>query len=403
MILSTAILKEFKLLARDLHGVAVLFIMPIAFMLIMSLALSRADTPPQPKSLALIDAPDAYLTRLQNAGIAAHPYPGAQRHERQAALQRGEHDLLLINPNPPDTALDQETPLELWVKPSADPAWLAAVQAQLQRYYSEVRLSQHLARQSILLPNPVFSAQANAQLATLAHTIQHHLAHSTWTVHYLSQQGARPRPDAVQHSVPAWLIFGMFFIMIPLSNIMSSERTSNTLTRLRMAQAPAGQLLAAKLIPYFAINQLQYIGMIALGILILPLLGLPALQLPGAPWPYALIAIATSLAALGYGLLISVYAKSSEHAVVLGGGGIIIMAALGGIMVPIHIMPEHMQLVAQCSPMGWALAAFQNRMLNHASLADIAAPLLLLTGFGLACLWLAKRRYHHQLTTQARF
>ncbi len=65
---------------------------------------------------------------------------------------------------------------------------------------------------------------------------------------YLSGSGqAVQKPTSVQHSVPAWLIFGMFFIMIPLSNVMAMERQTNTLTRLRMAQASAGSLLLASL------------------------------------------------------------------------------------------------------------------------------------------------------------
>ena len=36
-----SICKELRLLSRDLHGVAVLFMMPILFMLIMSAALSN--------------------------------------------------------------------------------------------------------------------------------------------------------------------------------------------------------------------------------------------------------------------------------------------------------------------------------------------------------------------------
>lgn len=39
--LIASIFKEMRLLSRDLHGVAVLFIMPILFMLIMSAALSN--------------------------------------------------------------------------------------------------------------------------------------------------------------------------------------------------------------------------------------------------------------------------------------------------------------------------------------------------------------------------
>ena len=36
--IAASLVKELKLLSRDLHGLAVLFVMPITFMLIMSVA-----------------------------------------------------------------------------------------------------------------------------------------------------------------------------------------------------------------------------------------------------------------------------------------------------------------------------------------------------------------------------
>ena len=191
--------------------------------------------------------------------------------------------------------------------------------------------------------------------------------------------------------------------MIPLSNVMAMERQTNTITRLRMARASAFQLIIAKLIPYFMINQLQFVGMIALGYLVLPQLDMPAFTLSGDWLPYAVLSSAVSLAALGYGLLVSVVARTTEHAVVLGGGGIIIMAAIGGIMVPTYVMPDIMQTVAQWSPMGWALSGFQNLLLNQYELSQIANELGKLTAFGLTALGLAALIYQHQLRTQVRF
>lgn len=211
------------------------------------------------------------------------------------------------------------------------------------------------------------------------------------------------KPNSVQHSVPAWLIFGMFFIMIPLSNVMAMERQTNTITRLRMARASAFKLILAKLIPYFLINQLQFIGMVALGYFVLPTLEMPAFTLSGEWLPYAVLSAAVSLAALGYGLLVSVVARTTEHAVVLGGGGIIIMAAIGGIMVPVYVMPEIMQTIAQFSPMGWALNGFQNLLLNQYALSQIANTLWKLTAFGAVMLTLASLIYRHQLKTQVWF
>ncbi|MGN6862260.1 ABC transporter permease, partial [Neisseria sp. P0021.S004] len=147
--------------------------------------------------------------------------------------------------------------------------------------------------------------------------------------------------------------------------------------RLRLARASASGLIAAKLIPYFLINQLQFVGMLLLGRYLLPEIGVPALILNGSLVPYALLSAAVSAAALGYALLISVCAKSTEHAVVLGGGGIILMAAIGGIMVPAHVMPETMQRVTWISPMAWGLKAFQELLLNRSGLDGIGRYLLL--------------------------
>ena len=172
--------------------------------------------------------------------------------------------------------------------------------------------------------------------------------------HYLSAAAARwKNPTPYSTASPHGLIFGMFFIMIPLSNVMALERQTNTITRLRLARASASGLIAAKLVPYFLINQLQFVGMLLLGRYLLPEIGVPALILNGSLVPYALLSAAVSAAALGYALLISVCAKSTEHAVVLGGGGIILMAAIGGIMVPAHVMPETMQQLTLDFPNGW--------------------------------------------------
>ena len=143
--------------------------------------------------------------------------------------------------------------------------------------------------------------------------------------------------------------------------------------------------------------------MVALGYFVLPMLDMPAFHLEGDWEPYAVLSAAVSFAAIGYGLLVSVIARSTEHAVVLGGGGIIIMAAIGGIMVPVHVMPEIMQTIAQWSPMGWALTGFQNLLLNHYTLAQIETPLTQLAAFGGVTLLLATLIYSRQLKRQARF
>ncbi len=413
--LIAAMFKELRLLSRDLHGVAVLFIMPILFMLIMSAALSSEKELGNRGEILLLGTPndplnDGFFSALQQEELIVKQGDIAQLAAYQQDLQQEKFALIVVNPNQDKNALKEEQPLQLWLNPSVDRAWLLGVKGILQKHYSQQRLERYSKDNHIVLKNnqrnPMKQIQkeVNQALDKKFNEINTYLAQERWQEIYLNRQGETvSQPNAVQHSVPAWLIFGMFFIMIPLSNVMAIERQTNTLTRLRLARASSLQLILAKLVPYFFINQCQFIGMIALGYWVLPMLAMPAFSLNGEWWHYAVLSAAVSLSALGYGLLISVIARTTEQAVVLGGGGIIIMAAIGGIMVPTYVMPEIMQKIAQFSPMGWALTAFQQLLLNQATLMQIQPELWLLTGFGAAMLLIAVLVYAHQLKTQARF
>ena len=399
-----SVIKEFKLLLRDLHGLAVLFVMPILFVLIMSAALSDSqENPLRDAKIVLAGSADSRLDEnlfaaLEGEGLNVRFVETHRLSAFQAALQRGETDLLLFNPNSEETPLDKERPLRLWLSPDTDRARLLAIKGMVEKHYTAERLNLYLDGSEVKLKgkSPLVrevEKEANRQLDDKFAGINAYLEREAWQETYLNHGGKEVvRPNSVQHSVPAWLIFGMFFIMIPLSNVMAMERQTNTITRLRMARVPAGKLIAAKLIPYFLINQLQFAGMLALGRWVLPKLGMPALQLSGCLGVYAVLAAAVSLAALGYGLLVSVVARSTEHAVVLG-----------GIMVPTYVMPDIMQTVAQFSPMGWALSGFQTLLLRQAGLEQILPVLGRLAAFGLLTLTAAAAVYRGQLKKQVRF
>jgi ABC-2 type transport system permease protein len=75
----------------------------------------------------------------------------------------------------------------------------------------------------------------------------------------------------------------------------------------------------------------------------------------------------------------------------LGGTGNIILAALGGIMIPKFVMPAAMQHIANWSPMSWGLEGFLDVLLRSGSLADIAPEALGLTTLGSVAILLAWR------------
>jgi ABC-2 type transport system permease protein len=201
--------------------------------------------------------------------------------------------------------------------------------------------------------------------------------------------GGTAPPTSVQQNVPAWLVFALFFVVIPVSTAVIRERQVGTLRRIRTTRASNLTLLLGKLIPYYAVNQLQVVVMLLVGVYIVPLLGGDALALNGSFLALFVIASATSVAALGYALLIAVIVKTTEQATIVGGAGNIVLAAIGGIMVPKFVMPEAMQTLTNFSPLAWGLEGFLDVLLRDGKLSSVLGESAALTALGAGLLILA--------------
>jgi ABC-2 type transport system permease protein len=163
----------------------------------------------------------------------------------------------------------------------------------------------------------------------------------------------------------------MFFSVVPLANTLIGERQQGTLRRLRTLPISPSLPIIGKLIPYFFINQLQVLLMLLVGVYLMPLFGADSLTLGNSLAALALMSVSLSIAALGYGILIAVVARTSDQAATLGGVGNILLAALGGVMVPRFVMPETMQNITHFSPMAWGLDGFLDVFLRNGNVIDV--------------------------------
>jgi ABC-2 type transport system permease protein len=178
-------------------------------------------------------------------------------------------------------------------------------------------------------------------------------------------------PNTVQHNVPAWTIFAMFFIVIPLTSSMIKEREEGSLVRLLSMPVTYMNLLLAKSTVYLIVCLIQCTLMILAGIYVLPLFHVPTLVIGGQLIPLIVISIATALAALGYGIMVGTLTTTQQQAAGFGSVSIIILAAMGGIWVPIYLMPEVMRHVATFSPFNWAITGFYSIFLRGGSFVNI--------------------------------
>ena len=192
-------------------------------------------------------------------------------------------------------------------------------------------------------------------------------------------------PNSVQHNVPAWALFAIFFIVIPLSTNIIKEKTQGTGLRVFTSPQPYSLFLTGKIMVYIVVSLIQFVLMLLVGLYIFPLMGLPSLVVTGKITLLAVMAAASGLSAIALGVLLGTLAKTQEQAAPLGATITVILAAIGGVWIPVFAMPHTMQTIAKISPMNWGLQGFYDILLRDGGCRAIAPEIGLLLAFSAIC------------------
>lgn len=383
--------KEFLLITRDVHAVTVLFVMPAVFIMIMSLAMrdlfelhntvhidvlavNRDAGKGSAEFIQAIEGLRTFKFHLLEKGVSTEGV-------RERMLSGDYKFALLIGENfsaqleEIESGADRK-PLTLLVNPAVNLQTQMILRSALDGMLAKLRKDALIDRIGELLD----AAGMDAKKLKGAEE-------SRVEVQYAYKEGrAAQVPSAVQQSVPAWLVFSMFFIVIPISNTFISERGQGTLMRLKSMNVSWLSLIVGKMVPYLFVNAIQVILMIAIGVHAVPLLGGTPLSVGDSWGGLALIAASVSFSAISVALLIASWARTTEQATTIGGVLNIILGALGGIMVPKFVMPGFMQDIARLSPMSWGLEGFLDIFLRNGNVSDVLPESLSLIVFGMVAL-----------------
>lgn len=396
MQLLAIIRKELLLLCRDLHGLLLLFVMPLVFILIMSLAMKSDFDRRSGVQL------DVLVADLENSSITQQMLDKLAQNEQfklikiddlddgvdvEQAIKKDQFSFLITVAEHAFTERAEGVAVaDVLVAPATSPAMTQLLLAALM--YAAAEQNMQLSLKALQEYSPELeglsivpdNAKQNESLIS--------------TRYAFSAKEVTEAPTSVQQNVPAWLVFSMFFVVIPLANTLINERQLGTFRRIQTIPVASWKLIAGKIIPYFFINQIQVVLMLIVGVTLVPLLGGDRLTLGNSIPGLVLISTALSVAALGYAMLIAVVSRTTEQATTMGGAGNIILAAIGGIMVPAFVMPEFMQAFTVVSPMSWGLQGFLDILLRGGGIAEVypeAGSLFLL---GAAMLGLALLLLH---------
>jgi ABC-2 type transport system permease protein len=402
MAFSASIKKELLLLIRDKGGLAILFLMPMVLVIVMALVQDAPFRDYQEQQLPvlfvnqddgeiskaiiaaihsgntfnLVDSIDGvlidstHLTQAVNSGefqIGIIIHNGLSNDLKSVVDAQVDGMLTGLIPGSDTTKIEHpevNPQITLLLDPTTKHTFRSSIRSAIKQFLSELEakmivdgLTERLANMTGNRPDVNLNSNGIVQLhEQTSHT---------------KVMAADVANNSTQHNVPAWTVFAMFFIVIPLAGNMVRERTAGTIVRLRTMPTSMVHFYAGKFLSYSAIGLLQAMLMISVGFWVMPLLGLAQLDLGSGMLPLIYVSITASAAATGYGLLVGTVFKTLHQAAIFGIVSVVIMAALGGIWVPLYIMSDFMIFIGHLSPMNWAMEAFNDVFLRGDDLMSI--------------------------------
>jgi ABC-2 type transport system permease protein len=411
--LVTSVVKEAHILLRDRQAMLLFFVMPPLFVLILSLSLRDAFGERTGVSfpMLVLDLDGAKVGSTVVAAFEQNSHfrvervgpPAPEPHELERAVTEGRYKFVVIVPPratehaesrvvailsdvSPELLGEPEVRVRLLTDPALRVDYRAMVGAELGAVLQGVamrlageRLEQnlHAMGYAAALPRDLHDVRLFAPIAD--EPVGHDRSHIV--------------PSSVQQNAPAWTLLAMFFLTVPLSVSFIKEREQGSLFRLQTMAVPGWVVLGGKAVPYFIINQMQLILILAVSVYVLPLLGGDRLAVGDAPLALAILGASASMAAIGFGIAVAMFARTVEQAASFSSATIMILAALGGILAPKAVMPLLMQQLAVISPLSWGVDGFQDVLVRGGGVADILPEVAGLLGFSAACHVLAILRY----------
>ena len=434
------ILKEFLELRRDRAGLLVLLVMPMALVLIVSLVQDNVmqATGQAPIRVLFVDQDQSFLGKeISRQLVAGGGFELVSRlkgkqvgaEDARGAVMRGDFQFSVIIPSGTGAAFKETVrdraagavivkgkkpepaaPLAggapsgviVYFDPAVQGSFRTAVINALQRVVLGIEFQEQAAVLAETLPDEMRKAMTGTMNPFMPAAFAPEMSFkiNTDPVLKLTEEVAfnsrlLERPTSAQQNVPAWALFGMFFIVVPLSGSLIRERQTGTLRRLMTMPVSALALLTGKLCAYVLVCLTQFALMLGAGCFLLPLLGTSGLVFDRRLLVLAPIALAAALAAAGYGIMVGTLARSYEQGSMFGSVSVVIAAALGGIMIPVYVMPRYMQQISHVSPLAWGLNAFQDVLVRGGELGSASREISLLLLFFMVTItisWLALRR-----------
>jgi len=362
--------KEFLQTLRDLRMMAMLLAVPVIQLVLFGYAANLeiqhidtivVDLDGTPQSRSLVDGLGADGTyRLQHASDVGHA---------EQKIIRGEASLALVVPRgfARDMAAGNAVSVQVLVDGS-DPSRAIGASGAVEQYVAQAGLTRAAERMAEAGVGPVATVRLEPRL--------------------LYNPALKSRRFMVPGTAASILLI---ITTIVTAMGLAREREVGTMEQLLVTPMSPLTLMVGKMLPYAVFGFIDEAIILVVGNLLfdVPLRGSVAVIL--------LSSVAYLVATLGLGLWVSTVSRTQQQA--LMGGFFVILPAmlLSGFMTPIDAMPGWIRPLTWVNPMRYFVEIVRSVLLRGATLGEVARPLLLLLGIGVAVMAVATLRFRKQL------
>jgi ABC-2 type transport system permease protein len=353
-------------LLKDRTGAFFVFVFPLLIILAIGAAFGSGFTP----QLGVVSAGSGSLgadlrERLAATdGIELTPYPSIDA--MRTAVERGRLEGGLVIPDGYDERVraGETVPLDYVSRPGAEQELQLTVSAAIDAHGAAVRAARFAVEQGAA-PGFEEAFAAASGLAAAAPSVEV----ATRTAGGDTEVGSFATGAAQE------LVLFMFLTSLSASSMLIETRRLGITRRMLASPTSARTVLLGEALGRYAIALVQGL-LIVVGTVLL--FQVDWGNLATTAIVVLLFALAGSGAAMLMGSVLRNAAQAGAMGVFLG----LVLAALGGAMVPLEIFPPVMDRIAHLLPHAWAIEALTASITQGAGPADVATSLLVLAVYG---------------------
>lgn len=359
-------------LFRERGNLFFVFVLPLMLILVLGVTVGGDEprigvhvegeiSPPVQK---LIDG----LEQVDGVGVEVFDDLGAATDE----LEREDITALVIVPADYDEVVTSGTSAEIEyrvIPASGGFEMQSLVRSVIADQNAALRADRLVSEQTGVAP-----AEASEQVAAVAEEME------TVDVATLDADGDEyVDADSVGFVAAQQLVLFVFLMGMVAASALIESRQLGVTQRMLATPATTSQVVVGEGLGRFAIAVMQGAFIIAATAL---LFGLDWGSWPATAAIVVSFALVATAAALFVGALVSNENQTTAIGISLG----LILAALGGCMVPFEVFPDWLRSVAHITPHAWAIDAFTEVIQRGGGLGQIGVELTVLVLFGIALL-----------------